>query len=300
MADHRLSSWDECVDVPHPHPARLPAHPDDEASSPGARGARRAEGHRVILVVATDGGPGLAAQEFAADGGLPRPTHVAELHHEPAAALGVARVATSAMPTAGSVPTWHPDPPGATTLRARRRGGGGQVAFRHGPGRGAGRRAASARAQRWLRPPRPRRFTSRPPRRRARAHRGCWRRRSPGTPSPGPSTSRRRSIASHRSSTGRVSTEPSRREQRDHPPDQRARHIAAKRAAMRAHASQARVLTAGPTARWRPSWHPPPALRPRLRPRVVHRPCGGPVDPIRRDVFESWPEGGGRSHPARP
>jgi LmbE family N-acetylglucosaminyl deacetylase len=49
-----------------------------------------AEGHRVVVVVATDGDLGLAATEFAADGQLGQ-RRLAELH-ESARALGVARV----------------------------------------------------------------------------------------------------------------------------------------------------------------------------------------------------------------
>jgi LmbE family N-acetylglucosaminyl deacetylase len=47
------------------------AHPDDEALLTAGTMARLAsEGHRVVLVLATDGGAGLAAAELRADGQL--------------------------------------------------------------------------------------------------------------------------------------------------------------------------------------------------------------------------------------
>ena len=47
------------------------AHPDDEALLTAGTMARLASaGHRVVLVLATDGGAGLAAAELRADGQL--------------------------------------------------------------------------------------------------------------------------------------------------------------------------------------------------------------------------------------
>ncbi|HET7475122.1 MAG TPA: PIG-L family deacetylase [Dermatophilaceae bacterium] len=64
------------------------AHPDDEALLTSGTLARAvAEGHRAIVVVATDGGGGLAAQRFVADGQLGR-RRLAELAQS-ARALGV-------------------------------------------------------------------------------------------------------------------------------------------------------------------------------------------------------------------
>jgi LmbE family N-acetylglucosaminyl deacetylase len=67
------------------------AHPDDEALlTAGTMARAAAEGHRVVLVVATDGAEGLAAQAYAADGRLAQ-RRLAELETS-ARALGVARV----------------------------------------------------------------------------------------------------------------------------------------------------------------------------------------------------------------
>lgn len=67
------------------------AHPDDEVLLTGGTLARAAaEGHRVVLVVATDGAAGLAASSLRADGGLGG-RRVAELERS-AAALGCARL----------------------------------------------------------------------------------------------------------------------------------------------------------------------------------------------------------------
>jgi LmbE family N-acetylglucosaminyl deacetylase len=70
-----------------------------------------AEGHRVIVVVATDGGQGLAAREYAAGGLGAR--RMAELHAS-ARALGVARVEHLGYADSGLGPEVAPDPPGAT------------------------------------------------------------------------------------------------------------------------------------------------------------------------------------------
>src|SRR5450759_5475389 len=65
------------------------AHPDDEALlTAGTMARAAAEGHRVILVVATDGNEGLAADSFSADGRLGE-LRLNELR-ESARALGVA------------------------------------------------------------------------------------------------------------------------------------------------------------------------------------------------------------------
>ena len=67
------------------------AHPDDEALlTAGTMAKAAAEGHRVVLVVATDGGEGLAAAELGHGDALAA-RRMAELEAS-AAALGVARV----------------------------------------------------------------------------------------------------------------------------------------------------------------------------------------------------------------
>ena len=67
------------------------AHPDDEALlTSGTMAKAAAAGHRVVLVTATDGGLGLAAGEFRDDGGLGA-RRLGELRRS-ADALGVARV----------------------------------------------------------------------------------------------------------------------------------------------------------------------------------------------------------------
>src|SRR6476646_2261716 len=89
------------------------AHPDDEALlTSGTMARAAAEGHRVVLVVATDGELGLAAQEYAADGALAG-RRMAELRRS-AAALGVARVEHLGYADSGLGPDVAPDPPGAT------------------------------------------------------------------------------------------------------------------------------------------------------------------------------------------
>lgn len=77
-----------------PMPARtlvfVHAHPDDEALlTAGTMARAAAAGHRVVLVVATDGAAGLAASTFTDLGG----TRLVELE-ESARALGVARTVT--------------------------------------------------------------------------------------------------------------------------------------------------------------------------------------------------------------
>lgn len=66
------------------------AHPDDEALLTAGTMARAVDaGHRVVLVVATDGSAGLAASSFSDLGGV----RLAELQ-ESARAIGVHRIAT--------------------------------------------------------------------------------------------------------------------------------------------------------------------------------------------------------------
>ena len=83
----------------------LHAHPDDEALlTSGTMARAAAEGHRVVLVVATDGALGLASREFAGNGALAT-RRLAELRRS-AAALGVARVVQLGYADSGL----HPDP----------------------------------------------------------------------------------------------------------------------------------------------------------------------------------------------
>ncbi|HEX2705908.1 MAG TPA: PIG-L family deacetylase, partial [Candidatus Lustribacter sp.] len=68
------------------------AHPDDEALlTSGTMACAAARGHRVVLVLATDGGLGLAASAFTSDGQLAQRRRVEAV--QSARALGVARVA---------------------------------------------------------------------------------------------------------------------------------------------------------------------------------------------------------------
>jgi LmbE family N-acetylglucosaminyl deacetylase len=69
-----------------------------------------AQGHRVIVVVATDGELGLASQAYAADGGLAT-RRMAELRSS-AEALGVLRVEHLGYADSGLGPHLEPDPPG--------------------------------------------------------------------------------------------------------------------------------------------------------------------------------------------
>jgi LmbE family N-acetylglucosaminyl deacetylase len=87
------------------------AHPDDEALlTSGTMARAAAEGHRVVVVVATDGELGLASEAYAADGHLGS-RRLAELR-ESAAALGVARVVHLGYADSGMVGELPPDPPG--------------------------------------------------------------------------------------------------------------------------------------------------------------------------------------------
>ena len=89
------------------------AHPDDEALlTAGTMARAAAQGHRVILVVATDGNEGLASSSFAADGRLGE-RRMDELR-ESARALGVARVEHLGYADSGLGPATLPDPPGQT------------------------------------------------------------------------------------------------------------------------------------------------------------------------------------------
>lgn len=91
------------------------AHPDDEALlTSGTMARAAAEGHRVVTVVATDGDLGLAASEYAADGRLGE-RRLAELRAS-ADALGVARVEWLGYADSGMGPETAPDPPGRRRL----------------------------------------------------------------------------------------------------------------------------------------------------------------------------------------
>jgi LmbE family N-acetylglucosaminyl deacetylase len=86
------------------------AHPDDEVLLTGGTLARAtAEGHRVVLAVATDGEAGAAAGRYRADGHLGE--HRANELERSAAALGCARVVRFGFADSG----WNrsgPAPPG--------------------------------------------------------------------------------------------------------------------------------------------------------------------------------------------
>ena len=88
------------------------AHPDDEALlTSGTMARAAAEGNRVVLVVATDGGLGLASSDFvgASDTKLGS-VRMAELRVS-ARALGTARVETLGYADSGLGPETPPDPP---------------------------------------------------------------------------------------------------------------------------------------------------------------------------------------------
>lgn len=89
------------------------AHPDDEALlTAGTMAKAAAAGHRVVLVVATDGDLGLASREYAAGDGLGQRRLREALAS--AAALGVVRVEHLGYADSGLGPELHPDPPGRT------------------------------------------------------------------------------------------------------------------------------------------------------------------------------------------
>lgn len=89
----------------------LNAHPDDEALLMGGTLARlAAQGHRVVLVTATDGAQGLAADEFT-DGGALGALRMRELAAS-AEALGAADLVPLGYADSGSDGPVPPDPPG--------------------------------------------------------------------------------------------------------------------------------------------------------------------------------------------
>jgi len=89
------------------------AHPDDEALlTAGTMARAAAAGHRVVLVLATDGGAGLAADELRRDGGLGE--RRLEEARQSSQALGVARVEWLGYADSGSGVEPEPDVPGAT------------------------------------------------------------------------------------------------------------------------------------------------------------------------------------------
>jgi len=89
------------------------AHPDDEALlTAGTMARAAAEGHRVVLVLATDGGAGLAADDLRRDDGLGR-LRLREAERS-AAALGVARLEWLGYADSGSGAEPEPDAPGLT------------------------------------------------------------------------------------------------------------------------------------------------------------------------------------------
>lgn len=86
------------------------AHPDDEALlTSGTLARAAAEGHRVIVVVATDGALGLASGEFTGDGQLG--TRRLEELRRSASALRVARVVYLGYADSGLGDVQLPDPP---------------------------------------------------------------------------------------------------------------------------------------------------------------------------------------------
>lgn len=94
----------------------LHAHPDDEALlTAGTMARAAAEGHRVVLVVATDGALGLAADSFGSTGDALAATRHRELAAS-AEALGVARVVELGYADSGSGAELYPDPPGQVRL----------------------------------------------------------------------------------------------------------------------------------------------------------------------------------------
>ncbi|MGL5852832.1 MAG: PIG-L deacetylase family protein [Phycicoccus sp.] len=89
------------------------AHPDDEALlTAGTMAKAAAQGHRVVHVLATDGGAGLAADELRRHGGLGS-LRLAEAQRA-ATALGVARVEWLGYADSGSGAEPEPDGVGVT------------------------------------------------------------------------------------------------------------------------------------------------------------------------------------------
>ena len=214
------------------------AHPDDEALlTAGTMACLAAQGHRVVLVLATDGGAGLAAAELRRDGALgTRRLHEAR---RSADVLGVARVEWLGYADSGSSAEPEPDTPGVTAVLPGPPRGGRRAA-RRGPAHRARRPAPLLRRERRLRPPRPR---ARP---RGRGPGG----RIAGTPRVLEATVPRDTIVRAVRAVGRVYRFPaefdptsferafSARSDITHRIDVR-RHVRAKRESMRAHASQA-------------------------------------------------------------
>jgi LmbE family N-acetylglucosaminyl deacetylase len=104
------------------------AHPDDEALlTSGTMARAAAEGHRVVVVVATDGELGLSARRFSSDGNL-RQRRMSELDQS-ARALGVAQVECLGYADSGLGPQVPPDPPGRVRfVRADLEEAAGQLA----------------------------------------------------------------------------------------------------------------------------------------------------------------------------
>ncbi len=96
------------------------AHPDDEALlTAGTMARAAAEGHRVVLVLATDGALGLAAEDFHDRRGGLSAVRLQEAQ-ESARALGVARIEWLGYADSGSGPILEPNPPGQVRFaRAR-------------------------------------------------------------------------------------------------------------------------------------------------------------------------------------
>ena len=87
------------------------AHPDDESLlTAGTMARAAAAGHRVVLVIATDGD--LGGEEYTADGRLGE-RRLAEAR-ESARVLGLARVEHLGYADSGLGPETYPDPPGRT------------------------------------------------------------------------------------------------------------------------------------------------------------------------------------------
>lgn len=88
------------------------AHPDDEALlTSGTMAAATAAGHRVVLVLATDGGLGLAAAGFHGEQGGLGAARMKEAQAS-ADALGVARIEWLGYADSGSGPELLPNPTG--------------------------------------------------------------------------------------------------------------------------------------------------------------------------------------------
>ena len=96
------------------------AHPDDEALlTSGTMAKAAAAGHRVVLVVATDGDLGLAASSYRSGGATLGAVRIARVAAQSATALGVARTVHLGYADSGSGPLLYDDPPGLVTRFAR-------------------------------------------------------------------------------------------------------------------------------------------------------------------------------------